>query len=90
MKYLILQDFAGRPAPFIFPARVNHADMREQLPYVKVISAGSIKLQDGIFVCSPADTGLEVPFHEEDVEIINKAFSANEGNPENAYCGEGN
>ncbi len=75
MKYLILQDFAGKPVPFIFPARVNHADMREQLPYVKVISAGSVKLENGVFVCNPDDTGLEAGFNPEDVDIISKAFA---------------
>ncbi len=32
MKYIIFEDFSGHPVPFIFPHRVDHADMREQLP----------------------------------------------------------
>lgn len=31
MKYLIMEDFSGQPVPFIFPRRVDHADMRDQL-----------------------------------------------------------
>lgn len=32
MKYLIMEDFAGQPVSFVFPRRVDHGDMREQLP----------------------------------------------------------
>ena len=43
MKYLIMEDFSGQPVPFIFPRRVDHADMRDQLPYGQVISAGVVE-----------------------------------------------
>ena len=52
MKYLILEDFSGQPVCFLFPRRVDHGDMRDQLPYGKVISAGYTELQDGRFVCT--------------------------------------
>ena len=43
MKYLIMEDFSGQLVPFIFPRRVDHADMRDQLPYGQVISAGVVE-----------------------------------------------
>lgn len=52
MKYLILEDFSGQPVCFLFPRRVDHGDMRDQLPYGKVISAGYAELQNGHFICS--------------------------------------
>ena len=36
MKYLIMEDFAGQPVSFVFPRRVDHGDMREQLPYAEL------------------------------------------------------
>ena len=44
MKYLIVEDFSGQAVPFIFPRRVDHGDMREQLPYSRVIAAGFVEL----------------------------------------------
>ena len=38
MKYLIMEDFAGQPVSFVFPRRVDHGDMREQLPYGRVLA----------------------------------------------------
>ena len=40
MNYLIVEDFSGQAVPFIFPRRVDHGDMREQLPYGQVLSCG--------------------------------------------------
>ena len=37
MKYLFMEDFAGQPVSFVFPRRVDHGDMREQLPYGRVL-----------------------------------------------------
>ena len=42
VKYLIVEDFSGQEVPFIFPRRVDHSDMREQLPYSRVVSAGFV------------------------------------------------
>lgn len=47
MKYLIMEDFAGQPVSFVFPRRVDHGDMREQLPYGRVLGAGYVELRDG-------------------------------------------
>ena len=52
MKYLIVEDFSGQPVCFLFPRRVDHGDMRDQLPYGRVISAGFAELDDGRFLCS--------------------------------------
>lgn len=51
LNYLIVEDFAGEPVPIIFPLRVAHADMRDQLPYGRVISAGTLHLGPNGFVC---------------------------------------
>ncbi|MDL2290776.1 hypothetical protein LJC09_01545 [Desulfovibrio sp. OttesenSCG-928-F20] len=74
MKYIICEDFSGQPIPFLFPQRVSHADMREQLPYAKVISAGYIILAEGQFVCSGGDGELNLASRPEDAECIAAFF----------------
>ena len=74
MKYIICQDFSGQPVPFLFPAKVAHADMRDQLPYSKVISAGYVSLKNGNFVCSGGDADLGVSSADEDADIITRFF----------------
>lgn len=74
MKYLIVEDFAGQPVPFIFPDRVTHADMREQLPYTRVLSAGYITMRGGSFLCSGGDTELNSFARPEDATIIAASF----------------
>lgn len=79
MKYVICEDFSGQPVPFLFPDKVAHVDMREQLPYANVISAGYIILADGQFVCSGGDAELGVSSRPEDAECI-AAFFSRRGN----------
>ena len=74
MKYLIAEDFAGQPVPFIFPDRVTHADMREQLPYTRILSAGYIVMQGGAFVCTGGDADLNLFARPEDAAIISASF----------------
>ncbi len=75
MKYLIMEDFAGQPIPFIFPRRVDHHDMREQLPYGKVLSAGFIEMSpQGHMQCSGGHNGLKVYANENDATIIAEAL----------------
>ncbi len=82
MKYLIAEDFAGQPVPFIFPDRVTHADMREQLPYTRILSAGYVTIRDGEFVCSDGDAGLGLFARPEDASVIAASFSqASEAKP---------
>jgi hypothetical protein len=74
MKYIICEDFSGRPIPFLFPDKVAHADMREQLPYARVISAGYIILTEGRFVCSGGDAEIGYFARPEDAEYIGIFF----------------
>lgn len=74
MKYLILEDFAGRPVPFLFPDRVDHADMRDQLPYGKVLAAGYVEQSGGVFRCTGGSAELEIAARPEDPEVIAEAL----------------
>ena len=75
MKYLIMQDFSGQPVPFIFPRRVDHGDMREQLPYAQVLSAGYVEHDASGFVCHGGYAELNVQSRpEEDAAIIAEAL----------------
>jgi hypothetical protein len=79
MKYIICEDFSGQPIPFLFPDKVAHADMREQLPYTKVVSAGYIILAEGQFVCSGGDAELGISSQPEDAEHISGFFARRSG-----------
>lgn len=74
MKYLICRDFSGQPVPFIFPDKVAHVDMRDQLPYGSVISAGYVELRGGKFFCYGGDVDLGVSAQEPDAELLEKFF----------------
>ena len=60
MKYLIMEDFAGQPVSFVFPRRVDHGDMREQLPYA--------------FRCHGGYAELDIVARPEDEAILMEAF----------------
>ena len=75
MKYIIAEDFAGQAVPFIFPDRVTHADMREQLPYTRVLAAGYVAMKDGAFYCSGGDAGINAHARPEDAALIAVYFS---------------
>ena len=79
MKYIICEDFSGQPVPFLFPDKVSHADMREQLPYAIVLSAGYILLADGQFVCSGGDAELGAMSQPGDAECIGAFFARRPG-----------
>lgn len=79
MKYIICEDFSGQDVPFLFPDRVSHADMREQLPYARIVAAGYIILADGQFVCSGGDAELNVSCRPEDAECIAAFFDRRAG-----------
>ena len=74
MKYIILEDFSGQPAPFLFPDKVAHIDMRDQLPYANLLSAGYIALVDGRMVCSSGHAELNMSSRPEDAECITEFF----------------
>lgn len=75
MKYLIMEDFAGHPVPILFPDRVTHADMREQLPYSKVLSAGYVSLTNGRFVCEGGDADVGAAAGDSDAAVIAAFFT---------------
>ncbi|MBO4299988.1 MAG: hypothetical protein J5861_00135 [Desulfovibrio sp.] len=75
MKYLIVEDFSGQAVPFIFPRRVDHCDMREQLPYARIISAGVTELGPQGFVCSGGNAELGLKARPlEDAALLTEAF----------------
>lgn len=81
MKYLIAEDFTGQPVPFIFPDRVTHADMREQLPYTKILSAGYILLRGESFVCHGGDADVNAVAGPDDASIIQNCFAPSSAAP---------
>uniref|UniRef100_A0A7C4AHV0 Uncharacterized protein n=1 Tax=Fundidesulfovibrio putealis TaxID=270496 RepID=A0A7C4AHV0_9BACT len=70
MKYIIFEDFAGHPAPMLFPGRVSHQEMRELVPYSSVLSAGYVEVTDGVFRVHGQSVSLGVKSRPEDLEII--------------------
>ena len=75
MKYLIVEDFSGQPVCFLFPRRVDHGDMRDQLPYGRVSSAGFAELDDGRFLCSGGSQELKVTARpDEDAALLAEAL----------------
>lgn len=75
MKYIIFQDFGGKPVPFIFPDRVEFVDMREQMPYSKVISCGVVALEGGAFTCTGGDAELGCQAGADDAALISELFA---------------
>lgn len=75
MKYLIVEDFSGQAVPFIFPRRVDHGDMRDQLPYSRVIAAGFVELSAHGFICSGGSPELHLKARpSEDAEVITESL----------------
>lgn len=60
MRYIVFEDFGGKETPFLFPDRVEFVDMREQMPYTRVISCGEVRLEGARFTCSGGDQALGV------------------------------
>lgn len=70
MKYIMFEDFSGRPLPIIFPQRIGHEEMREQVLYSKVLSAGYVQLQQGQVLCHGESRELAAKARPEDAGII--------------------
>lgn len=70
MKYIIFEDFAGEPTPVIFPERVSFEEMREQIPYPRVVSAGIVLLQNNSLYCSGEARELGVTSTDQDSAVI--------------------
>ncbi len=77
MKYIVFEDFSGKPVPFIFPHKVEHSDMREQMPYARVLSAGYVCLQETGFQCHGSAPDLQVSAQEQDAALISDFFLQN-------------
>ena len=78
VKYLIMEDFSGQPVAFIFPRRVDHLDMREQLPYKTALSAGYVELQDGALRCFGGHAELDLHARQQDADIIRDSLRQRE------------
>ena len=78
MKYIIFEDFAGQAIPFIFPDKVAHADMREQMPYSKILSAGYVELANGTFRCHGGDAEIQMKALDTDAACIAGFFGQQE------------
>ncbi|MBS3780041.1 MAG: hypothetical protein KGY41_06570 [Desulfovermiculus sp.] len=74
MKYIIFEDFGGQETPILFPERILHEEMRDQIPYARVLSAGTVVLQGDTFVCSGRAKALDTQARAEDGPIITRHF----------------
>ncbi|QGY39142.1 hypothetical protein GM415_03055 [Pseudodesulfovibrio cashew] len=74
MKYILFEDFSGAPVPVIFPNRIDHAEMREQMPYAKALSAGYVSLRPDGFHCHGNSKSLELQAAPGDAQIIADKF----------------
>lgn len=70
MKYIVFEDFAGQQIPIIFPERILHEEMREQVPYSTVLSAGYVLLNNGKFMCYGEVKELNTSSRKTDSQII--------------------
>ncbi len=74
MKYIIFEDFAGQETPILFPSRILHEEMRDQIPYARVVSAGQVEVQEGRFVCRGKAKTLKTAARPEDSKVILEHF----------------
>ncbi|WP_285906997.1 hypothetical protein [Pseudodesulfovibrio pelocollis] len=75
MKYIMFEDFSGAPTPIIFPNRIDHADMREQMPYTRALSAGYVSMRADGFHCHGSSKGLDLKAEPGDAAIIADKFA---------------
>ncbi len=74
MKYIIFKDFSEKETPILFPSRILHREMRDQIPYGDVISAGFVFLEPSGFVCKGESKDLKVKARAKDAQIIENYF----------------
>jgi hypothetical protein len=70
MKYIMFEDFSGAPLPIIFPKRIDFSEMREQIPYTKVLAAGYAHVTPTGFACFGESKSLAAQARSEDALII--------------------
>lgn len=78
MKYIIFEDFSGQSIPVLFPDRIDHGELREQLPYSTVLSAGYANLVGGEFVCHGEAKALGAKAGQGDAKVIEHHFQQGE------------
>ena len=76
MRYIIFEDFSGRPAPILFPDRIAFEEMREQIPYSKALSAGRLELTEQGLRCRNEPNDLELKRGDADQAVILAHFQA--------------
>lgn len=74
MKYIIFEDFGGQETPILFPDRILHEEMRDQIPYARVLAAGKVVFRDGKFVCQGRARSLNVQARPEDSAVLSRHF----------------
>lgn len=74
MKYIMFEDFSGASIPVIFPNRIDHAEMREQMPYTKALSAGYVSHGPEGWSCHGQSKSLELKAAAGDADIIGAKF----------------
>ncbi|MCK9240615.1 hypothetical protein [Desulfocurvus sp.] len=74
MKYIIFEDFSGQAIPVLFPDRIEHDELREQMPYSTVLSAGYVNHAGGGFVCHGEAKALGMAAGKDDAAVIERHF----------------
>ena len=75
MKYIVFEDFSGAPLPIIFPNRIAHEELRKQIPYSVILSAGYIRSTANGFTCYGKSKSLNLAARAEDEILIAGMFS---------------
>jgi hypothetical protein len=78
VKYIVFEDVGGKQIPILFPAKIMHVEMREQIPYSKVLSAGYVFHDESGFVCRGGSKELNARSRAEDGQIITDFFRESE------------
>lgn len=71
----MFEDFSGAPVPVIFPNRIDHTEMREQMPYTTALSAGYVTHGPEGFNCHGSSKGLGLQAGSRDAIIIAEKFA---------------
>ncbi|MGE4554339.1 MAG: hypothetical protein AB7D57_14605 [Desulfovibrionaceae bacterium] len=78
MKYIMFEDFSGEAVPVLFPSRIEFVEMREQIPYATVLSAGFVQLSGGRIACHGESKTLGVAARDIDGDLLTERLA----NPE--------
>lgn len=74
MKYILFQDFSGKPCPIIFPNRIEFEELREQVPYTRILSAGYVEMEQNGLRCHGKAASINAAAAGSDAEILTNAF----------------